>query len=108
MTTRAGVRNYLEITDSTISLYLKNGTFREGYHFFKGTKGSQSKITFVSGAIEEFKKSKERWFMRLYNRNGILYIDINGKRTSSKLQDTPTNRKLLENQYKNTEFYKKI
>ena len=36
--------------------------------------------------------------MRLYNRNGILYIDINGKRTSSKLQDTPTNRKLLENQ----------
>ena len=28
--------------------------------------------------------------MRLYNRNGILYIDINGKRTSSKLQDTPT------------------
>jgi integrase len=46
--------------------------------------------------------------MRLYNRNGILYIDINGKRTSSKLQDTPTNRKLLENQYKNTEFFKKF
>lgn len=46
--------------------------------------------------------------MRLYNRNGILYIDINGKRTSSKLRDTPTNRKLLENQYKNTEFYKKF
>ena len=46
--------------------------------------------------------------MRLYNRNGILYIDINGKRTSSKLQDTPTNRKLLENQYRNTEFFKKF
>ena len=60
LTTRAGIRNYLEITDSTISLYLKNGTFREGYHFFKKLKGSQSKITFVSGAIEEFKKSKER------------------------------------------------
>ncbi len=60
LTTRAGVRNYLQITDSTISLYLKNGTFREGYHFFKELKGSQSKITFVSGAIEEFKKSKER------------------------------------------------
>ena len=60
LTTRAGIRNYLEITDSTISLYLKNGTFREGYHFFKELKGSQSKITFVSGAIEEFKKSKER------------------------------------------------
>lgn len=46
--------------------------------------------------------------MRLYNRNGTLYIDINGKRVSSKLKDTPTNRKLLENQYKNTEFYKKF
>ena len=46
--------------------------------------------------------------MRLYNRNNILYIDINGKRVSSKLQDTPTNRKLLENQYKNTEFYQKF
>lgn len=46
--------------------------------------------------------------MRLYNRNGILYIDINGKRKSSKLKDTPANRKLLENQYKNTEFYKKF
>ena len=43
--------------------------------------------------------------MRLYNRNGILYIDINGKRTSSKLQDTPTNRKLLENQYKNCIYF---
>ncbi|QNK85401.1 hypothetical protein HOO31_01945 [Aliarcobacter cryaerophilus] len=46
--------------------------------------------------------------MRLYNRNGYLYIDINGKRVSSKLKDTPTNRKLLENQYKNDEFYKKF
>lgn len=60
LTTRAGIRDYLKVTDSTISLYLKNGTFREGYHFFKELKGSQSKITFVSGAIEEFKKSKEK------------------------------------------------
>lgn len=60
LTTRAGVRNYLEITDSTISLYIKNGTFREGYHFFKEIKQNQSRIKFVSGAIEKFKKSKER------------------------------------------------
>ncbi|WP_146876924.1 site-specific integrase [Arcobacter sp. CECT 9188] len=46
--------------------------------------------------------------MRLYNRNDILYIVIDGKRLSSKLKDTPTNRKLLENQFKNEEFYKKF
>jgi integrase len=46
--------------------------------------------------------------MRLYNRNGILYIDINGKRSSTKLKDTPNNRKLLANQYKNSEFFKKF
>ncbi|MBL3519465.1 site-specific integrase [Arcobacter lanthieri] len=46
--------------------------------------------------------------MRLYNRNGILYIDINGKRTSTKLKDTPSNRKFLENQHRNDEFYQKF
>lgn len=46
--------------------------------------------------------------MQLYNRNGILYVNVNGKRTSSKLKDTPSNRKLLENQFKNEEFYNKF
>ena len=46
--------------------------------------------------------------MRIYNRRHILYIDHQGKRLSSKLKDTPTNRKLLENQFKNDAFYKKF
>lgn len=46
--------------------------------------------------------------MKLYNRNGILYIYLNGVRKSSGLKDTKENRKLLENHYKNDEFYKKF
>lgn len=46
--------------------------------------------------------------MKLYNRNGILYIYANGIRKSSGLKDTKENRKLLENHYKNDEFYKKF
>lgn len=46
--------------------------------------------------------------MKLYNRNGILYININGIRKSSGLTDTKANRKLLMNHHKNDEFYKKF
>jgi len=46
--------------------------------------------------------------MKLYNRNGILYICLNGVRKSSGLKDTPTNRKLLKNHHKNDAFYKKF
>ncbi len=46
--------------------------------------------------------------MKLYNRNGILYIYTNGARKSSGLKDTKENRKLLENHHKNDEFYKKF
>lgn len=60
LTKRAGVMKYLNISDSTITKYLKEGTFREGYHFYRELKQSKSTITFVSGAIEEFKKEKEK------------------------------------------------
>lgn len=46
--------------------------------------------------------------MKLYNRNGILYIYLNGVRKSSGLKDTKENRKLLENHHKRDEFYKKF
>lgn len=46
--------------------------------------------------------------MKLYNRNGILYIYMNGSRKSSGLEDTKKNRELLENHYKNDEFCKKF
>ena len=59
---RADVRKFLGISDSTIAKYMREQIFKEGYHFFREIKGSKSIIIFVSGAIEEFKKSKERWF----------------------------------------------
>lgn len=46
--------------------------------------------------------------MKLYNRNGILYIYTNGVRKSSGLKDTKENRKLLENHHKRDEFYNKF
>lgn len=46
--------------------------------------------------------------MKLYNRNGILYVCINNIRKSSGLKDTKENRKLLENHYKNEMFYNKF
>ena len=46
--------------------------------------------------------------MKIYNRNGILYIRINGVRKSTKLNDTPQNRKLITSFHKNDEFFKNI
>lgn len=46
--------------------------------------------------------------MTFYNRNNILYVRINGKRVSTKLEDTPKNRKLVESYYKNDEFFNKF
>lgn len=60
LTKRAEVLKYLNISDSTISKYVKEGTLKEGYHYHRSLKGSKSIISFVSGAIEEFKKLKEK------------------------------------------------
>ncbi|MBL3519466.1 hypothetical protein H0A43_03215 [Arcobacter lanthieri] len=65
LTKRAGVKAFLNISDSTIAKYLKEGTFREGYHFYREIKGTKTIIVFVSGAIEEFKKSREKRFATL-------------------------------------------
>lgn len=46
--------------------------------------------------------------MTFYNRKGILYIRMNGKRVSTKLEDTPKNRKLVESYHKNDEFFNKF
>lgn len=46
--------------------------------------------------------------MKFYNRNGILYIRINGKRLSTKLKDTKANRKKVSEYYKDNEFFKKF
>lgn len=46
--------------------------------------------------------------MRFYNRNDILYVSINGKRTSTKLKYTKENIKLFQSYVKNDEFLKKF
>lgn len=46
--------------------------------------------------------------MNFYSRNGILYIRLNGKRLSTKLPDTPKNRKLVQSYSKNEEFFNKF
>ena len=58
---RADVRKYLNKSESTLSRWIKEGELREGYHYYRDLKGSKSIITFVSGAIEEFKKEKTKW-----------------------------------------------
>lgn len=46
--------------------------------------------------------------MNFYTRNKMLYIRIDGKRISSKLLDTPNNRKLIESYHKNDDFLTKF
>ncbi|WP_026803605.1 hypothetical protein [Aliarcobacter lanthieri] len=60
LTKQSGVLKYLEISESTLAKYRKNGTFREGYHYHRELKQSKSIITYVSGAIEEFKKERAK------------------------------------------------
>ena len=57
---QSGVLKYLEISESTLSKYRATGELREGYHFHRELKGSKTIITYVSGAIEEFKKEKTK------------------------------------------------
>lgn len=45
--------------------------------------------------------------MKFMNRNGMLYITINGKRKSTFLKDTRANRKLVESRHKNDKFFYK-
>lgn len=46
--------------------------------------------------------------MNFYNRNGVLYVRINNKRISTKMSDTPKNRKFFSNYYKQEEFLNKF
>ena len=46
--------------------------------------------------------------MTFYNRNGTLYVRLNGRRFSTRMVDTVKNRKLFESYYKNDEFLKKF
>ncbi|MCG3651940.1 hypothetical protein L5F32_06610 [Aliarcobacter butzleri] len=58
LTKRAYVKAYLNISDSTIDRYIREGIFKQGYHYHRELKNNTSKIVFVSRAIEEFKEIK--------------------------------------------------
>lgn len=60
LTKRADILKYLNISESTLSRWLKEGYLREGYHYNRKIKNNKSIIIFVSGAIEEFKKEKTK------------------------------------------------
>ena len=60
LTKRAGVMSYLKVSNNTITRYISEGIFKEGYHYHRELKNNTSKIIFVSGAIEEFKKEKTK------------------------------------------------
>ena len=60
LTKRDGVIKYLNVSNSTITRYISEGIFKEGYHYHRELKNNTSKIIFVSGAIEEFKKEKTK------------------------------------------------
>ena len=75
LTKRAGVKKYLNISDSSIAKYLREGIFRQGYHYHREIKNNKSIIVFVSGAIEEFKKSKEKWLWD-FTIETVFYILI--------------------------------
>ena len=60
LTKRAGVKAFLDISDSTIDRYIKDGILKQGYHYHREIKNNKSIIIYVSGAIEEFKKEKTK------------------------------------------------
>ncbi len=46
--------------------------------------------------------------MTFYDRGGMLYVRINGKRVSTKLEYSKENIKLFKSYAKNDEFFKKF
>jgi len=57
LTKRSGVRKYLNISDSTISVMIKDGRLKQNIHFIKDINGKKTKITFIESAIKELKVS---------------------------------------------------
>jgi len=59
LTKRAGVVRFLNISESTLERYIKDGILRQGYHYYRELKNKKSTIIFISGAIEEFAKENQ-------------------------------------------------
>ena len=58
LTTRKNVKEYLNISESTLNNMFKDGRLKQGKHFTKSPKGNKAKITFIESAIKEFKENK--------------------------------------------------
>ena len=58
LTKRNGVLKYLGISNSTLSLMMKDGRLKEGVHFKKVLNGKCVKLIFTSSAIVKYKESK--------------------------------------------------
>lgn len=55
LTKRSGVKQYLNISDSTISVMMKDGRLKQNIHYIKEIKGNKTKITFIESAIKNLK-----------------------------------------------------
>ncbi len=58
LTTRKNVKDYLNISESTLNNMFKDGRLKQGKHFIKSLKGNKAKIIFIESAIKEFKENK--------------------------------------------------
>ena len=60
LTRQSGVLKFLDVSESTLAKYRATGELREGYHYHKELKQRKTIITYVSGAIEEYKREKPK------------------------------------------------
>jgi len=58
LTIRRNVRDYLNISESTLNNMFKDGRLKQGKHFLKTLKGNKAKIVFIESAIKELKVKK--------------------------------------------------
>ena len=56
LTTRRNVRQYLQISESTLNNMFKDGRLKQGKHYTKQIKGNKVKIIYIASAIKELKK----------------------------------------------------
>lgn len=58
LTKRAGVKAFLNISDGTLNNMIKDGRFKQNFHYKKEIKGKTIKIIFVEDGILAYKKEK--------------------------------------------------
>lgn len=56
LTTRKNVKNFLNISESTLNNMFKDGRLKQGKHYTKSIKLNRTKIVFIESAIKELKK----------------------------------------------------